>query len=503
MAALRMGVGLVVLVGYLAVSGRLPSIGALTPAQWSWTLLTGVILAGYVATWFAALRRAPATVVTSVLVLGAVVTGALTAATKGTAPSPTRGRRLRPDHCGRGARRRLGAAGGAARLGCGRRGSGRRCGDAWPARPERRPMSRPRRAATGRAPSPGRSCSHAMPSARTAWATAVPTPSRSSSARPTVGGDDRALRELAKGFEGAWPYLELIARSNGIADPLDRRVVEAYWLGSALLDGIPAARSRGIPRREVPAAPAPRRLALARRQAGRGRRAVHAFHVLDVFPRVGLLRSGSMDRALEVMDSCRIRWGRVLERDAEALVVNVVPLEMVEGRLALGAARAERVQAWRGWRRLRRRAAARRPRLRPLVVGVRPAVAAAAGPPRRVDAPAAGGCEPHHLIPAEDQATGTGASRSSAAIIRAQASMTSHSRKSPVEGSTSIPASAAGTVPASTSPVRGGRRRPGRPGGPAAGSPPTGSRSGDGRRSRSLARPEGERERIHSIGGLR
>jgi drug/metabolite transporter (DMT)-like permease len=50
--------------------------------------MTGVILAGYVTTWFAALSRAPATVVTSVLVLGAVVTGALTAATRGTAPSP-------------------------------------------------------------------------------------------------------------------------------------------------------------------------------------------------------------------------------------------------------------------------------------------------------------------------------------------------------------------------------------------------------------------------------
>jgi len=87
MAALRMGVGVVILVGYLGVSGRLPSIGALTATQWSWTLVTGVILAGYVATWFGALRRAPATVVTSVLVLGAVVTGMLTAATKGTPPT--------------------------------------------------------------------------------------------------------------------------------------------------------------------------------------------------------------------------------------------------------------------------------------------------------------------------------------------------------------------------------------------------------------------------------
>jgi drug/metabolite transporter (DMT)-like permease len=87
MAALRLGVGLVVLIGYLAVTGRLPVVLTLTATQWAWVLLTGVVLAGYVGTWFAALRRAPATVVTSVLVLGAVITGGLTAASKGTVPS--------------------------------------------------------------------------------------------------------------------------------------------------------------------------------------------------------------------------------------------------------------------------------------------------------------------------------------------------------------------------------------------------------------------------------
>lgn len=89
LAASRMGIGLVVLVGYLALSGRLGSIAALGPGQWGWVLLTGLILAGYVATWFAALRRAPASVVTSVLVVGAVLTAALQAASKGTAPEPS------------------------------------------------------------------------------------------------------------------------------------------------------------------------------------------------------------------------------------------------------------------------------------------------------------------------------------------------------------------------------------------------------------------------------
>src|SRR5512141_849475 len=42
---------------------------------------------------------------------------------------------------------------------------------------------------------------------------------------------DPGLVELARGFAGAWPYLEFIAAQTGIRTPLDRRVVEAYWLG--------------------------------------------------------------------------------------------------------------------------------------------------------------------------------------------------------------------------------------------------------------------------------
>jgi hypothetical protein len=163
----------------------------------------------------------------------------------------------------------------------------------------------------------------------------------------TSGGDERALRELARSFEGAWPYLELIAGANGLADPLDRRVVEAYWLGNALLDGVgPGQLARSLEGRFRPRL-RPEGWRWLAGKPGLGAVPVHAFHVLDVFPRIGLLRSGSIDGALEVMDACRIRWGRVLERDGEWLVASVVPLVMVDGRLALGAARPERVQAWR------------------------------------------------------------------------------------------------------------------------------------------------------------
>jgi drug/metabolite transporter (DMT)-like permease len=83
----RLGIGLVVLVGYILFTGRIGGLLALAPQAWAWILLTGLILAGYVAAWFAALRRAPATIVTSVLVGGAVITGALQSLARGGPPT--------------------------------------------------------------------------------------------------------------------------------------------------------------------------------------------------------------------------------------------------------------------------------------------------------------------------------------------------------------------------------------------------------------------------------
>jgi Family of unknown function (DUF6390) len=162
----------------------------------------------------------------------------------------------------------------------------------------------------------------------------------------THGGDLGRLRELAGQFEGAYPYLCLIARSNGLPDPLDARVVQAYWLGGGLLDRVRVPDfGRSLDDR------------FRRRLKGDGWRWLgskpeagavpnHAFHVLDVFPRLGLMRTGEIERVLETMDSCRIRWGRVLEREGDALVVSAVPLEMVDGRLRLAEPRIERIRGW-------------------------------------------------------------------------------------------------------------------------------------------------------------
>jgi drug/metabolite transporter (DMT)-like permease len=84
----RLGIGLLALGGFVLATDRAAGILALPAEAWAWTLVTGLILAAYVSTWFAALRRAPATLVTSILVAGAVITGVFQAIAKGAAPAP-------------------------------------------------------------------------------------------------------------------------------------------------------------------------------------------------------------------------------------------------------------------------------------------------------------------------------------------------------------------------------------------------------------------------------
>jgi hypothetical protein len=73
---------------------------------------------------------------------------------------------------------------------------------------------------------------------------------------------------------------------------------------------------------------------------------VHAFHVLNVFPRLGLLRGGNVSDALGLIDACRIRWGRVLEVDEGRLVVAASRFQMVDGRLEIGQPALESIQRW-------------------------------------------------------------------------------------------------------------------------------------------------------------
>lgn len=151
---------------------------------------------------------------------------------------------------------------------------------------------------------------------------------------------DRGLAALARQFAGAWPYLSLIAAAAGRADPLDAEVVEAYWLGNRLLERVSGRllarhledrfrRQLGAPVEDVAA------LGVA------GGRAHHNFHVFAVYPWVGMLRTGFTEEPLRVLESCRIRWGRVESVHNGQAVLSSRPLRWDGHSLSLGPWRPE------------------------------------------------------------------------------------------------------------------------------------------------------------------
>jgi Family of unknown function (DUF6390) len=156
---------------------------------------------------------------------------------------------------------------------------------------------------------------------------------------------DGGLAELARTFDGAWPYLSLIAAANRIDDPLDPRVVEAYWVGNGLLDRVrPHDLARHVDERFG------RRLGRARDTVAgavaAGAVPHHCFHVFAVYPWLGLLRSGVVDEPLRVLDQCRTTPALVVAVDGDSLQVAARPLLWHEGRLGLGSF-ARRSVRWR------------------------------------------------------------------------------------------------------------------------------------------------------------
>jgi len=250
-------------------------------------LATGLLLSGYVATWMTALARARALDVTSVLVASAVVTWLLQLVA-GTAATTTANRRARADRCRCGTRDLAGAV-----RTLRPRDVARWCAD----------ESRVERARRGVIVGPGSS-------------PATPTRQRAGLLRPQrlgrthrVGdrrGRSGVLAQLATQFDGAWPYLELIAGCNGIADPLDRRVVEAYWVGNEL--------ARRVPAMSLAASLDDR---FARRTARHFEPLVSAAFTegssstASTCSRLSVARAPARRQGgapLEILDRCRIRW---------------------------------------------------------------------------------------------------------------------------------------------------------------------------------------------------
>lgn len=153
-----------------------------------------------------------------------------------------------------------------------------------------------------------------------------------------AGVVDGGLAPLLRRFTGALPYLQLIARANGIADPFDDRVVEAYWIGNQLLDGVEVRQLYDALLERFGKQLQGRTRELVLGKAPAGARPHHSFHVLDVHSRVG-----ELGHSLPTLDNCRVSWARVLRLEGAEAIVERQPLVLRDGKLVLDAARQERL----------------------------------------------------------------------------------------------------------------------------------------------------------------
>jgi hypothetical protein len=141
------------------------------------------------------------------------------------------------------------------------------------------------------------------------------------------------ISRLALEFQGAWPYLELIGGRSS-RDPLDPVVVEAYWLGNSLLQGINLL-DWGNSASDRFQAQAGSRWSSVVDALNSGGLPNHAFHVFCVYPWVGLLKEGFIGPSLEILDRCRIGWGSVRSVSDGLALVSRQPLLWVGDSLVL------------------------------------------------------------------------------------------------------------------------------------------------------------------------
>lgn len=145
---------------------------------------------------------------------------------------------------------------------------------------------------------------------------------------------DPGLASLLRRFETLYPYLLHIAGENGIRDPFDDRVVEAYWLGNGLLDrveqghfywylkdGLSMRKKMGTEAFESGVAEKIRHGGLPH----------HSFHVLNVWKGMG----GKMLEGIRDVAECLVSVGTVSAIEGPWITVETEALRFDGKRLSL------------------------------------------------------------------------------------------------------------------------------------------------------------------------
>jgi hypothetical protein len=144
------------------------------------------------------------------------------------------------------------------------------------------------------------------------------------------------LKEILSEFETMYPYLKLIADSSHIADPLDPRVSEAYWIGNDLLSNISMNNFYNylIDKQNLKKK---FKMKLVEKVIGKipvGAKPHHSFHVLNIPKRTGYY---PVEHTLETINECLILPAKVLKIKQGKLEVKYKPLIFKDNKLVFGA----------------------------------------------------------------------------------------------------------------------------------------------------------------------
>jgi hypothetical protein len=150
--------------------------------------------------------------------------------------------------------------------------------------------------------------------------------------------DDKLLATL-RNFEAAYPFIHLIGKSNQ-REPFDLEVAEAYWIGNRLLKNV---ATRDFYNFTLDDLKKKNKEQIRRLFLNLGERALphHTFYVINTATNIisDHHRSSAHEprKIAEVMDNCRISWGKVLKAEKDHLWVKYRPLEITDNKISLGS----------------------------------------------------------------------------------------------------------------------------------------------------------------------
>ena len=153
--------------------------------------------------------------------------------------------------------------------------------------------------------------------------------------------EEGQVKDVFSRFEAPYPYFQLIAKSNGIVDPFDKRVVKAMWVGNELLDNVKTEDLRNLIKTDFvkPGLLTPEEADKRAKKVPDDAVPHHSFHVLILGP-----VAGRVDLEGPLLDLCRIGWGRVRKVISNKLKVTSKPL-ILGKRMRLGE-EIEREISW-------------------------------------------------------------------------------------------------------------------------------------------------------------